>query len=258
MTVTVDWDETKPADARNPALGDDDIREFKKNFRERVRKGGHYNQDGSSGPATADTDEGKHVCGEEQLGDGAANDGLFKIFESNGHAGNRTTAAVAIGDGAASTADTVTIGDGVDGSRPYTLAVDLLSGKRIHDVAVPLPASATGRVNGVYFYNKTGHVLTIESIDAYANTAPTGANLTIDVHLHASGWTDLSSGGTSIVASPPTISIVAGSRRAAAPVTAFSDATVADGEVLAFEIDQGGSTIFGADIILFIKFRRIG
>ncbi len=254
MSVTTNWNETLPADVRNPALGDDDIRDLKKQIRERERKGGHFHEDGSSGPVT-DVDAGKHVCGEESLGDGGGNDGLFVIFESDVHATDRDTPAVTIGDGSAAGADTdaMTLGDGLDGSRPYTLIADVLEGKRIHDVAIPLPAGATGRINGLYFYNQTAHTLVIESIDAYANTAPVATALDIDVHLHTTGWTDLSSGGTSIVASPPTISIAAAAQRAAAPVTAFSNATVATGEVLAFEIDALNDA---DDIILFIRFRR--
>lgn len=258
MTVTTDWDETLPADVRNPALGDDDIRDLKKQIRERERKGGHFHEDGSSGPTT-DVDAGKHVCGEESLGDGGGNDGLFIIFESDVHASDRDTAAVTLGDGSAAGADTdaMTLGDGVDGSRPYTMIADVLEGKRIHDVAIPLPASGTGRINGLYWFNQTAFTLVIESIDLYANTGPNAGALTVDIHRHTTGWTDLDSGGTTILTTPASdlsIADASGSpARLSSPLTSFAIENIATGEVLAFEIDELNDA---DDMILFIRFRR--
>ena len=57
---TDSWDETLPADARNPALGDDDIRDFKRQVRERMVNGGHTWEVG--GPSL-DVDAGQHTCG---------------------------------------------------------------------------------------------------------------------------------------------------------------------------------------------------
>lgn len=244
---TDQWDETKPADSRQAKLGDDDIREFKRQIRERMNWAGQVWEDGSSGAAAIDTDAAKLKCGVQ-----GTTGTLVAALEEDGD-----DMLVFRDDTAAANASEVDIGDGTAGARPYTLNVDeinanTVTGDRIHNVAIPLVGVA-GRVNGVYYYNNTGFTITLLEVDAYANTAPSGTNLDLDIHTHATSWTDLSSGGTSVVASPPTISVVAGSRRAAAPVTTFSDATLAAGEVWAFDIDTLSSA---ADIILFLKIKK--
>lgn len=262
MSVTDDWTETSPADGDNPKQGDDEMRNDRRRTRERLVRGGHY---GVAASGADRAHEGKHQCGEATIGESSPNDGEFIIYESDGHAGNRTTAAVTIGDGAATPADTVTLGDGLTGSRPYTLVADTLKGKRIHDLAIPLPTSGTGRIDGVYYFNQGASEITIKAVNLYANSGPNGGALDVDIHLHTSGWTDLSSGGTTISSGGTNVISIAdtttGNPAKATEVTTFaavwpgagSDNTLATGEVLAFEVNTLSAA---ADIILFIRIER--
>ncbi|MEE8489939.1 MAG: hypothetical protein V3S43_06350 [Acidimicrobiia bacterium] len=238
---TDNWDENDPAGSQAVRLGDNRIRETKRQVRERLNNGGHKWINGA-----LDVDEGKHQCGVQ---------GTTDVLDLSIDAAAALNLEVR-GPTAASNSSRIQAGDGIDGSAPYVFVADTLQGKRIHPVVVPLP-TAVGRTAGLYYYNNTGFTITILEVDAYANTAPAATALDIDIHLHAIAWSDLSvlGTGTSInTTANPTISIAAGSRRAATPTTSFDDATLAIGEVLAFEID----TLSAADgIVLFLKVQRV-
>ena len=242
MPLAENWDVTKPAGGDNPQQGDDEIRQERRAIQERAQRGNVY------WPAAVDQDAGKIVLGTDP--DGLA--GTWIVFESNAHAGNRTTTALQIWDGGGATPDTARLGDGVGGSRPYTFQADVLQGKREHTVHAPLPGGATGRQGGVLFENRGGGTLTVLEALAVCFIAPSVSPCTIDVHRLASGWTDPNSPGTSIGTAPPLLSIPVGTFRSSV-VTTFSTATLAVGDAWVFDIDALNS----ADLIVVeFKIRR--
>jgi len=103
---------------------------------------------------------------------------------------------------------------------------------------------ATGTNVCPRLYNKSGLTLTISNIFIYAETAPTGADIIVDVNKE----------GTSIFATTqanrPTITAASNSGTSGTPDTT----SWADGSYLTFDIDQVGSTIPGADLLIVIYF----
>lgn len=83
----------------------------------------------------------------------------------------------------------------------------------------------------------------ITRVFAYANTAPTGANLIFDVNKN----------GTSIWNSTQAnrIKILAGAQSGSQ--TSFDTTTLALDDILTIDVDQIGSTIAGADAVIAIK-----
>jgi hypothetical protein len=94
------------------------------------------------------------------------------------------------------------------------------------------------------WYNDTGRTLTFHSTRASVGTQPTGSSILIDVNKD----------GTTIFttqASRPTIAVSTNTDQGAAPDVT----TIADGSYLTVDIDQIGSTIAGADLVvqIFLK-----
>lgn len=86
----------------------------------------------------------------------------------------------------------------------------------------------------------------VESIHAYANTAPTGAAIIVDVNKN--GTTLFTTQGNR-----PTISASGNSSTNTAPnVTTF-----AIGDILSVDVDQVGSIVAGSDLTVTIRLRRI-
>ncbi|MCG3203929.1 MAG: hypothetical protein KCHDKBKB_00606 [Elusimicrobia bacterium] len=85
--------------------------------------------------------------------------------------------------------------------------------------------------------------MTVEKVYAYAKTAPTGANLIVDINKN----------GTSIWASNQAnrVNIVASSQSGSQ--TAFDTTSLVEGDVITVDVDQIGSTIAGADLTIQIK-----
>lgn len=245
MALVVPWDETLPANTDSLTDGDDKIRDFKKAVRERMNNGGIKWE--PAGGASTDQDAGKLTCGVQ------GTTGILTLIENEAE-----VVICTVRDGTdAGGVKEYEFGDGIAGSEAYRVVADVVAGNREHTLVIPLPTITTGRIPGIYFHNDTSDVITIVSADLYANTGPTSTALDVDIHLHSTGWSDLSSGGVSIVASPPVISIAASAgapARAAAPVTTFSDPTLAVGEVLAFEVDTLSTA---DDIVLFLKIKRV-
>ena len=93
------------------------------------------------------------------------------------------------------------------------------------------------------WYNKTGESKTITAVFVMVETAPTGASLVVDV----------SKNGTTIFSTQtnrPTIASGSTSGTSGTPDTQ----AVADGDYLTFDIDQVGSTIPGADLLIVVYF----
>jgi hypothetical protein len=78
---------------------------------------------------------------------------------------------------------------------------------------------------------------TFRKIIAYAKTAPTGANLIIDVNIN--GSTVLDGSKVTIPASSNSVT-----------VTSFAETTFSAGDYLTIDVDQIGSSVEGADIVL--------
>lgn len=95
-------------------------------------------------------------------------------------------------------------------------------------------------------YPIKGGTYTIISVAAYANTAPTGASMIIDVNKN--GTTIFGTQGNR-----PTIA--AGSN--AATVGAFSVSSLADGDRISVDVDQVGSTVAGSDLTVVVRMKRI-
>lgn len=92
-------------------------------------------------------------------------------------------------------------------------------------------------------YNDDGAARTIEKVRVSAATAPTGADLIVDVHK----------GGTTIFttqANRPKVVAGANTGTAVPDVTAW-----ADGEYLTLDFDQVGSTVPGSDVVVSVTYR---
>ena len=87
--------------------------------------------------------------------------------------------------------------------------------------------------------------VTIVDVEASVGTAPTGASLIVDVNVDG---TTIFTGGTN----RPTIA-AAGFHDEAGTV---DDASHTDGQYITVDIDQVGSTIAGADLVVLIHYRR--
>lgn len=99
---------------------------------------------------------------------------------------------------------------------------------------------------GVSRYPVKGGTFQIQTIAAMVNTAPTGAAILVDVNKN----------GTSIYgtqANRPSIAISGTS----ATVGAHTATTVTDGDYLTVDVDQIGSTVAGADLVVVIRMQRI-
>ena len=103
----------------------------------------------------------------------------------------------------------------------------------------------TTGVGGFRFPVKGG-TFQIVSVAAMVDTAPTGASVIIDVNKNTS-----SIYGTQ--GNRPTIAASA----FAATVGAHTATTVTDGDYLKVDIDQIGSTIAGANLVVAIRLQRI-
>ena len=99
---------------------------------------------------------------------------------------------------------------------------------------------------GTSRYPVKGGTFQIQTIAAMVDTAPTGAAVIIDVNKNGASLY-----GTQ--ANRPTIA--AGSN--GATVGAHTATTVTDGDYLTVDIDQVGSTVAGADLVVVIRMQRI-
>ncbi len=88
-------------------------------------------------------------------------------------------------------------------------------------------------------YNDTGVTLTIRAVRATVNTAPTGAAIRVDVNRN--GTTIFTTQGNR-----PNIAISSFTSK----VTNMDVVTLADGEYLTVDIDQVGSSVVGADLVV--------
>ena len=113
------------------------------------------------------------------------------------------------------------------------------------DVFIPVTFAFDGTVavtTGAFrWYNDSGRALTVSAVRASVGTAPTGATLIVDVN----------EGGTTMYttqANRPTIAISGNTTDATLP----DDTSLADNGYLTVDIDQVGSTVAGADLVVTV------
>lgn len=92
------------------------------------------------------------------------------------------------------------------------------------------------------WYNDSGVPLTIRSVRATVNTAPTGAAMIVDVNLS----------GTTIFTTQAGRPTIAATTKTSGKVTAMNITTIPDGGYLTVDVDQIGSTVAGADLLVQI------
>lgn len=98
-------------------------------------------------------------------------------------------------------------------------------------------STGTGKAR---LYNDTGVPLTIRAVRASVGTAPTGASLIVDVNK----------GGTTIFTTQANRPTIAAGTNTSGKVTAINVTTLNDGEYVTVDIDQVGSTVAGADLVV--------
>lgn len=87
--------------------------------------------------------------------------------------------------------------------------------------------------------------LDIIEVEAYVDTAPTGASIIVDVNID----------GTTIFTTQSNRPEIAVSTKSDSSTT-IDDASHTDGQILSVDIDQVGSTIIGSDLVVTIHYRR--
>ncbi|MGH3375974.1 MAG: hypothetical protein ACRDP6_14645 [Actinoallomurus sp.] len=109
--------------------------------------------------------------------------------------------------------------------------------------ALSLPGTLTISTGKGRIYNDTGVTLTIRSVRASVGTAPTGASLIVDVNKN----------GTTIFTTQANRPTVAISGNTSGKVTNMDVTTLADGDYITVDIDQIGSTVAGADLVVQVE-----
>lgn len=90
--------------------------------------------------------------------------------------------------------------------------------------------------------------VTILGVTAAVNTAPTGASLIVDVHKN---------GITVFTTQSNRPTIIAGAFETGSEAVPDVTSINGTGDYLTVDIDQIGSTVAGADLTVFIRYRRI-
>lgn len=108
-----------------------------------------------------------------------------------------------------------------------------------HTFSWTVTGNITVRTGVHRIYNDTGSTLTIRAIRATVNTAPTGQVIRVDVNKN--GTTLFTTQGNR-----PSIAISGNTSK----VTNMDVTTLADGDYLTYDIDQVGSSVAGADLLV--------
>jgi len=104
-----------------------------------------------------------------------------------------------------------------------------------------ITGTLTAGAGSIRFHNKTDRTLTFKTVHLAIGTAPTGAAIIVDVHKN---------GITIFTTSANRPQIAAGANSGAS--TTFDVTTLANLEYLTFDIDQVGSIIAGANLVIQI------
>lgn len=106
-------------------------------------------------------------------------------------------------------------------------------------------ALTTGTAIGGDFRISPKRAITIKSVGAYVDTAPTGASLlTIDIN----------EAGSTILSTKITLDASEKTSETAATAPVISDATIAADGVVTFDIDQVGSTVAGSGLVVWVEY----
>ena len=104
-------------------------------------------------------------------------------------------------------------------------------------------ALTTGTTKG---YVAFPYAITVTGVYASVLTAPTGATLTVDIN----------DGGTTILSTKITIDISEKTSGTAATAAVISDTAIAANAEVTIDIDQIGSTVAGAGLIVWIQYNK--
>jgi hypothetical protein len=91
-------------------------------------------------------------------------------------------------------------------------------------------------------YNDTGHAVTVASVRASVGTAPTGADIIVDINKN----------GTTIFTNQANRPRIIAGMQTSGAVTNMDVKTVANGEFFTVDVDQVGSGIAGANLTVQI------
>ena len=89
----------------------------------------------------------------------------------------------------------------------------------------------------IHWINNTGYTLTFVEATAHVDTAPTGADIIVDINKEGSTIFDATK-------------VVIAATENDGSSTDFLVATIADGETITADIDQVGSTVAGEDLTI--------
>jgi hypothetical protein len=92
------------------------------------------------------------------------------------------------------------------------------------------------------WYNRSGRTLTFDSVTAAVGTAPTGANLIVDVNVD----------GTTIYTTQGNRPTIAATTNVIDDTTVPDVTTIADNSYITIDVDQVGSTIAGSDLAVTV------
>ncbi len=244
---TVSYDETKPAGTRDINLGDDDIRELKTQIRE-IFEADH--KIASSGQAS---DWGHHniITLLVQTTIAALAD-AGKIYTKDVDGKAELHFKDEDGDEIQ-----LTVG-GVVKAWPY-VAYSASNNGQVMKISSAVPALADVNRAVVFYIDSTlatgagqsakirvPFAGTITRVDAYVDTAPTGASLIADVNI----------GGTSIWAATQANRVTIAAAGTSGSQTSFDTTAVAAGDTLTIDLDQVGSTVAGADLTIIITIKE--
>jgi hypothetical protein len=225
--------EATPSGADPGNVIDNRMQEHKENIRLRGEQGGHIYTDDPGGVHSANSHndrDGRHVV--DAGGSGVGPD----IYTSPSDDPDVNTKLITYSDtgaammaGATWTGGNITTGNDPGHGHHTTLMI-------------PLPATATGRVEGVQFVNAGNGVLTVVSMQLVCFTPPS----TVGVD------TDPGSAGSSVIDGNPHPTIADGKYSGSA-ISAFSDATLDVGDAWTFDVDAINGAL---DIAVVLKVLR--
>lgn len=109
-----------------------------------------------------------------------------------------------------------------------------------HTLALSVDGTVAVGAGSHRIYNDTGVALTIRSVRATVGTAPTGAALIVDVNRN----------GTTIFTTQSNRPTVTAGSNTSGKVTAVNTTTLNDGDYLTVDVDQVGSTVAGANLVV--------
>lgn len=95
------------------------------------------------------------------------------------------------------------------------------------------------------FVNDTGETLRLRNVSLSVGTAPTGADLIVDVNVNGTTAFSAQTGRPKVVAGQTSGSAV--------PAVSGADVDVAPGAVVTVDVDQVGSTVAGSDLTVTIE-----